>query len=247
HDALPILESLLMRVRDGQLPLRVEMADPLLRGVDALRSLLRGLPDDTGEPATELLAQLAALLDDRSPAVEAVDPFALDCAAQRRKGHHVVRVALPARKRDRAKLLEKLARYGELVPEPGAKGRSAVVGSALEPDLLAEALGFEASSLEVLPVPGEGAVDEFPLVDPGRPLPLYFGQIAVDLRVINDLTRGDVRRAQRTSLLRRSFSDTAVSLGLLSVDQAEAIAAAQAERLADAELPAHPFEDEEME
>ena len=241
------MESLLMRLRDGQLPLRVEMADPLLRGVDALRSLLRGLPDDQGEPATQLLAQLEALLEDRPAVAAAEDPLALACIAQRRKGHHVVRVALPARKRDRAKLLEKLARYGEIVPEPGSKGRSAIVGSALEPDLLAEALGFEANALEILPVPVEGAVDEFPLVDPGRPLPLYFGQIAVDLGFISDQQRRDVLRAQRTSLLRRSFSDTAVALGFLNSDQAEAIAAAQAERLADAELPAHPFEDEEME
>ena len=144
-----------------------------------------------------------------------------------------MRVPLPLRKRDRDKLLAALARYGERVAEPGEK-KSAVFGSALEPDLFAEAVGLSAGALRALPSAIEGAVDEFPLPDNARPLQLYFGQIAVDLGFLNDAQRREVLRAQRSSLLRRSFSATAVALGILTLDQAEAIAAAQAQRLADA-------------
>ena len=243
------MESLLMRLRDGLCPFRAEMADPLLRSVDALRTLLRGLPDAQGEPATALVAKLEALLGAREPAgaSRGDEAFARACEAQRRKGNCVVRIKLPARKRERDKIAARLLRFGELVTEPRAKSKTAVLGSPLEPDLLAEALGLDVAELELVPAASAGAADEFPLPDPARPLPLYFGQIAVDLGFINDAQRRDVLRAQRTSLLRKSFSETAVALGLLTVDQAEAIAATQGERLADAELPAHPFEDEELE
>jgi two-component system chemotaxis sensor kinase CheA len=240
------MESLLMRLRDGQLAFRAEMADPLLRGVDALRALLRALPDSQGDAPTALVERLEALL--AAPAETPAAESTLDaaCAAQRKKGHHLARLALPAKKKDRTALFEKLARYGELVVPVAAKAKHAIVGSALEPDLLAEALGLDASAVAALRDDATGAVDEFPLPDPRRPLPLYFGQIAVDLGFLSDPQRRDVLRAQRGSLLRRSFSETAKSMGLLTTTQAEAIAAAQAERLADAELPAHPFDDEEL-
>jgi two-component system chemotaxis sensor kinase CheA len=243
------LESLLMRLRDGEFDFHPAMADPLLRGIDALRRMMRALPESEGEPADALCAALMALVErggSPDPAAQAApaDPFEAACAQQRKRGHHLVRVTLPAKKRDREKLIAALERYGERVPEPGEK-KSVVVASALEPDLLAEAVGLPVGSLHELTSGIEGAVDEFPLPDGQRPLPLYFGQIAVDLGFLNDTQRREVLRAQRSSLLRRSFSATAIALGLLSIEQAEAIAAAQAQRLADAELPAHPFEEEE--
>ena len=75
------LESLLMRLRDGKCAFRAEMADPLLRSVDALRALLRGLPEEQGRPATALVALLEALLDEpaATPAAEVVDPFEAAC------------------------------------------------------------------------------------------------------------------------------------------------------------------------
>jgi two-component system chemotaxis sensor kinase CheA len=244
------LESLLMRLRDGVLPFRAAMAEPLLKGVDALRRMLNALPDSQGDPADGLIIKLESLLTPsrgkQAGEVKATpDPFELACAEQRRKGHHLVRVPLPAKKPAREKLLEQLARYGERVVEPGEK-KTALLGTPLEPDLLAEALGIPAESLESLASRGEGAVDEFPLPDTSRPLGLYFGQIAVDLGFLSDEQRREVLRGQRGSLLRRSFSATAIAMGLLTPDQAEAIAATQAERLADAQLPAHPFEEEEQ-
>jgi two-component system chemotaxis sensor kinase CheA len=244
------LESLLMRLRDGDFDFRPAMADPLLRGIDALRRMLRSLPESEGESADALCAALAALVErggvTGSPAAAdaAGNPFEQACSAQRRRGNHLVRLTLPTKKREREKLLAALERYGERVPEPGEK-KSVVVASPLEPDLLAEAVGLPAGSLVEISSGVDGAVDEFPLPDGKRPLALYFGQIAVDLGFLNDTQRREVLRAQRGSLLRRSFSATAIALGLLSIEQAEAIAAAQAQRLADAELPAHPFEEEE--
>ena len=134
------LESLLMRLRDGEFDFRPAMADPLLRGIDALRRMLNALPDGEGDSADTLIASLTALVERGSvrpePAVDAApDPFEEACSEQRRKGHHLVRVPLPVRKREREKLLAALGRYGERVTEPGEK-KSAVFGSALEPDLL---------------------------------------------------------------------------------------------------------------
>ncbi len=243
------LESLLMRLRDGEFEFRSAMADPLLRGIDALRRMLRALPESEGDPADALCAALNALVErggvTGSPSTPAAaSEFDAACAEHRKRGHHLVRLTLPAKKRDREKLLEALGRYGERVPEPGEK-KSVVFASALEPDLLAEAVGVPGDSVTEVSTGVEGAVDEFPLPDTKRPLNLYFGQIAVDLGFLNDTQRREVLRAQRGSLLRRSFSATAIALGLLTIEQAEAIAAAQAQRLADAELPAHPFEEEE--
>jgi two-component system chemotaxis sensor kinase CheA len=228
------MESLLMRLRDGECPFRAEMADPLLRSVDALRTLLRGLPHSSGEPATALIARLERLLEQRAPAAASADPFAAACDAQRRKGHNVVRVALPARKREREKLEARLALFGERIAEPGGKARSAVVGSPLEPDLLAEALELDASLVEPLCAPIVGAIDEFPLPDPSRPLPLYFGQVAVDLGLLSDEARRQVLQTQRSSLLRRTFRETAIALRLLSAADADAVLAAQERRVAEA-------------
>jgi len=149
------LESLLMRLRDGQCPFRAEMADPLLRSVDALRTLLQGLPDAPGKPATALVALLETLLDGPGgpPGAEAVDPFVAACEQQRRRGHQVVRIALPSRKRAREALAARLSLFGEIVPEPAGTNRTAVVGSPLEPDLLAEALGLDAKALEIVSAP----------------------------------------------------------------------------------------------
>ena len=244
------LESLLMRLRDGDFEFRPAMADPLLRGIDALRRMLRALPDNEGESADALCAALSALVErggvtDSLNAGEAsADPFEQACAAQRRRGNHLVRLTLPVKKREREKLLAALDRYGERVSEPGEK-KTVVVASPLEPDLLAEAIGLSAGELLEISSGADGAIDEFPLPDDKRPLGMYFGQIAVDLGFLNDTQRREVLRAQRGSLLRRSFSATAIALGLLTIEQAEAIAAAQAQRLADAELPAHPFDEEE--
>ena len=242
-------ESLLMRLRDGLCEFRVEMAEPLLRAVDALRALLRGLPDSQGEPASDLIAKLEALLAPCEPPSEVASPdaFGAACEAQRRKGHHLARIRLPTRKRERAKLVEKLALYGELVAEPAGDGKTAVVGSPLELDLLTEALGLDPGTLDPLDARVAGGVDEFPLPDTARPLSLYIGQIAVDLGFLTDEKRREILRAQQRSLLRRSFNETAIELGLLSAADAETVARTQARMLAEAGIEAIPFEDAEPE
>ena len=54
------LESLLMRLRDGEFDFRPAMADPLLRGIDALRRMLNALPESEGDSADTLIASLSA-------------------------------------------------------------------------------------------------------------------------------------------------------------------------------------------
>ncbi len=226
------MESLLMRLRDGASVFRAEMADPMLRAVDGLRTLLRGLPDSQGEPPTALVARIESLLVEGGAAA-AADPFESACEAQRRKGHNLVRVQLPARKREREKVESRLALFGELVAEPGAGKTSAVLGSPLEPDLLAEALEIDASKIELIVAPVAGAIDEFPLPDPTRPLSLYFGQIAVELGLISDEARRQILQTQRSSLLRRTFRETAIALRLLSPADADRVLALQEQRQAD--------------
>ncbi len=162
------MESLLMRLRDGQCPFRAEMAEPLLRSVDALRTLLRSLPDSQGEPATALIAKLEALLDGSAGLGESPegDAFEIVCEAQRNKGHHVVRVRLPARKREREKLAARILLFGEVIPEPRGKASNTVVGSPLEADLLAEALELDASAVELVSAPIAAAPD---VADPDKP------------------------------------------------------------------------------
>jgi two-component system chemotaxis sensor kinase CheA len=226
------MESLLQRLRDGACAFRAEMADPLLRAVDALRTLLRGLPDSQGEPPIQLVARIERLLVEDGAAPDA-DPFQAACEAQRRKGHNLVRVALPSRKREREKLESRLAQFGELVSEPGASKASAVLGSPLEPDLLAEALQVDAARLEPIAAPVDGAIDEFPLPDPTRPLSLYYGQIAVELGLLSDDARRQVLQTQRSSLLRRTFRETAIALRLLSPADADRVMAIQQQRQAE--------------
>lgn len=57
-----VSESLLMRLRDGEMPFDVEMADPLLRVVDTLRQMLRALPNPSEYPP-ELYAEIESLLN----------------------------------------------------------------------------------------------------------------------------------------------------------------------------------------
>ena len=38
-----------MRLRDGEFDFRPAMADPLLRGIDALRRMLHALPESEGD------------------------------------------------------------------------------------------------------------------------------------------------------------------------------------------------------
>ena len=71
--------------------------------------------------------------------------------------------------------------------------------------------------------PVDGATDEFPLPDPNRPLSLYYGQVAVDLGLLSDDARRQILQTQRSSLLRRTFRETAIALRLLSPADADAV------------------------
>ena len=97
------LESLLMKLRDGELQFQPPMADPLLRGIDSLRRMLNALPASEGEPADALCGALQALAERGALASVKSDPtpnpFREACAAQRRRGNHLVRIALPSKKR----------------------------------------------------------------------------------------------------------------------------------------------------
>ena len=237
-----------MRLRDGQLRSAAQMADPLLRGVDALRTLLRGLPESQGEAASVLIAQPRGPARGSRARVADGDDFARACGGAAPQGPpRGARDAARAQARARRSCSRSSRASARSCREPGAKPRTAVVGSALEPDLLAEALGSTSRSSSSCPSPSTARSTSSRWPTRARPLPLYFGQIAVDLGFITDAQRRDVLRAQRTSLLRRSFSETAVVARLPERRAGRGDRGRAGERLADAELPAHPFEDEEIE
>jgi two-component system chemotaxis sensor kinase CheA len=153
------LESVLGRLRDGQLAWSAAFAHPLLRSVDQLRELLRGLPEDGGQLDRELLRSIEAL-GARGGDEPGLDPA---CAAQLRRGHSLAVVPLPGAGSERAEFLSRLVRFAEVVREGFPQSDCALVGSALEADLLAEALGLEPGAL----VPWRGAVQPSP--DPEAP------------------------------------------------------------------------------
>jgi two-component system chemotaxis sensor kinase CheA len=143
QDLSHVLEGLLMRLRDGDLAWRPAFADPLLRSLDHLRELLAGLPEDPGELDRELIGRLEGLGSQADPA----DRLLADCEAQHRRGHELVLVPLPEQAQARAAFETRLRRFGELVRRDFPRPHCALLGSPLELDLLAEALGLELAEL----------------------------------------------------------------------------------------------------
>ena len=151
------MESVFMSLRDGELAFRAELGDPLLEGVDGLRGMLRALRDNADEQAEtpdELVATLLALVSEEGRTEDpAPEPGVLDataaCRAQLDRGHHVVVIPLPRLEAERAAFLEQVDRYAELVRAQAPRRGQAIVGSPLDPDLLAEALGLAADAVQV--------------------------------------------------------------------------------------------------
>jgi two-component system chemotaxis sensor kinase CheA len=163
QDLAHALESLLMRLRDGEIGWRAALADPLLRGVAHMRALLAGLPDAAGDLDRELIGQLEALAAEGDASGRAGDRLLADCAQQRRRGHSLALVPLPARLQARAEFIARLRRYGALVREDFPEPRRALVGTPLELDLLAEAL--ELAPGDVVPFDPASAPAAAPRVD----------------------------------------------------------------------------------
>jgi len=154
------LEDVLVGLRDGQLAWSAPLADPLLRSVDHLRQLLGGLPEDGGQLDCGLLARVEALAasDAGGNWLQAA------CAAQLRRGHTLSVVALPESGRERAEFLSRLVRFAQIVREDFPSSERALVGSALESDLLALALGLAPTA--VVAWRGEDDVDSGPESSP---------------------------------------------------------------------------------
>lgn len=66
------MESVLMRVRDGQLVPESHLVEPLLRGVDVLRAILSDIGNSEALDCQDLIAQLDALLEGDSSAAATV-------------------------------------------------------------------------------------------------------------------------------------------------------------------------------
>jgi two-component system chemotaxis sensor kinase CheA len=150
QDLTHVLESLLVRMRDGELAWRAALADPLLRSIDHLRELLAGLPDDTGVLDRELVARLEAV----DSAAEPSDGLLADCEAQRRCGHELALVPLPEQPAARAERVARLQRLGDILRADFPRPHCALVGTPLELDLLAEALALPLAELRAWD-PGE--------------------------------------------------------------------------------------------
>jgi len=221
------LEELLMALRDGDLEFRSELADPLLAGIDALRVMLSRLPGDEGIADPDLIAQIERLRAGGSEDRELSDA----CREQLGRGQHLVIVPLPGRKRDRTRFLSRVERFGEVIREDHPEARQALVSSPLEPDLLAEALDLELSSIELRESPERLGTRSGAGGRSARSP--YFGQIAVELGFLTAAQREEILARTEGTESRRSFGATAVAEGYLTQEQLELIRADQIARLAD--------------
>ena len=93
------MESVLMNVRDGSMPMTSEIADVLLRGVDKLRAMVDDVQSSDQVPCSDVMEDLKRLLGDGSPPV--APPISLVAARSGQsllegfdKDHDSVRLAL---------------------------------------------------------------------------------------------------------------------------------------------------------
>jgi two-component system chemotaxis sensor kinase CheA len=221
------MESLLMRLRDAGLAYRAEMADPLLHGVDSLRSLLAALPDHRALIPDGLLEQLC-LLAQAEP--ESSDLQAA-CELQRRKGHVLCVVPLPWRKKERAAFQKRLERFAEVIRADYPSKRKILVASPLELDLLSEALRLPPEQIAAYSVETDQRAAGAPSAS-ALGVSLSFGQIGADLGLLTQEQLDAVLEEQQAAESPISFGATALAHGWLSVEQIERIRAEQLARIA---------------
>jgi two-component system chemotaxis sensor kinase CheA len=138
---------------------------------------------------------------------------------------------LPGRKRDRTRFLARVERFGEVIREDHPEPKQALVSSPLEPDLLAEALDLEPSSVELRESPERLGTRSGARGRSARSP--YFGQIAVELGFISAAQREEILARSEGTKSGRSFGATAVAGGYLTQEQLELIRVDQIARLAD--------------
>lgn len=226
------MESLFMGLRDGDVAFQASMGDPLLAGVDCLRGMLRALRDDHADQAEtpgELIADLVSLVAGGVQPVDSDPELTRACRAQLERGHHLVVLPIPARKAPRLEFLARAGRFGDVVRARAPRRSQAIMGSPLEPDLLAEALGLDAEAVQLYELPALAAGDPTPEA-PSRGS-RAFDVVAIELGFLGEADREPIlARQQQTG---RSFGATAVELGVLSHEQCALVRAEQVIRLAD--------------
>ncbi len=226
------MESLFMGLRDGELAFHAAMGDPLLAGVDGLRAMLRALRDDQegqAETPDELIATLSSLVAEGMRPVDPDPDLTAACRAQLERGHHLVVLPIPGRKPARLDFLARVGLYGEVVRAQAPRRGQAIVGSPLEPDLLAEALALEVEAVRLFELPALSAADPTP--DAPSSGSRAFDRVAIELGFLGDAEREPILAHQQKT--GRSFGASAVALGLLSYEQCALIRAEQLIRLAD--------------
>jgi two-component system chemotaxis sensor kinase CheA len=226
------MESLFMGLRDGELAFLPMMGDPLLSGVDALRGMLRALRDDREDQAeipVELIASLASLVSGGMRPVDPDPELTVACRSQLERGHHLVVLPIPGRKAELLPFLERIERFGDVVRSQAPQRTQAIVGSPLEADLLAEALGLDVDVVHPLELPAL-AVDD-PTPDAPSSGSRAFDVVAIELGFLGEADRDPILARQHET--GRSFGATAVELGLLTHEQCALVRAEQLIRLAD--------------
>jgi two-component system chemotaxis sensor kinase CheA len=226
------MESLFMGLRDGDLAFQAAMGDPLLAGVDQLRGMLRALRDDQEDEAEtpgELIAVLGSLVVGGLRPADPDPELTAACRSQIERGHHLVVLPIPGRKTLRLDFLARAARFGDVVRAQAPRRTQAIVGSPLEPDLLAEALGLEADAVQPFELPALAVIE--PTADEPSRGSRAFDVVAIELGFLGASDREPVLARQHET--GRSFGATAVELGLLSHEQCALVRAEQLIRLAD--------------
>jgi two-component system chemotaxis sensor kinase CheA len=232
------MESLLMRLRDAEIPFHAGMVDPLLSGVDRLRSMLSGLPQSEGTRAVALIEQLERLLD---PSGGDSDPVQGDLDSiverHRRQGHQIGVLALPSRKRERDRLLGKVARIGSVLAVDRPERGQALIASALDIDLIAEAIGIAAERLMLHNQPQDAdasnRADVSSVPSMVSEVDRRLARLAAELEYLTEDQCEQVFAAQSEASTKRSFGVTAIAMGLMTIAQDEQLRSENAKRMAE--------------
>ena len=242
-----VSESLLMLLRDGDLPFASEMVSPLLRVLDNLREMLDSIPGADAPAPRELILEIEAFMaggstqDEVSGAQDAADEHAQTGVSNGNpqtvgekivdeicrvtdSGKEGIRyiVLEPKRGWDREKVLTAARSAGTLLKVPKLDEKSFQLISTLESKELVTQLGIPASYLHVFDPTQHASLAHDASVGGGRSV-ILFGKLAVELGFLSKADLEALIKEQVARTPRLSIGSLARELGFLTEEQAELV------------------------
>ena len=216
QDISHVSESMLMRLRDGELAFDASMVSPLLEVLDHLRTMLGELPDVSTFAPGELIAAINALLNGDAPAGEE-GRKALPNPAPEPEGMRYLLIE-PKKGWEREAVLSACAEVGTLLKIPGPDERGIHLVSGLEPKVLAERVGIPRSSIHIF----DPSLHADVRYGEGESAPtVLFGELAVELGFLSPQDIEELVAVQESQREKVSLGHLAVDLGRMTEEQVE--------------------------